>query len=101
MPNLLPPFFPAIPASPIIPQSVINTNAAPRAPLSTFLPPPFLILFIFLLPHLLLQIPMPALLPLIIILSIRTFHSTSFHQLKNNPKTHSLLILVTLLTVVF
>lgn len=85
----------------MIGQSVINTKAGGRGRLSTFVAGAFLMVLIFVLGDVVVQIPMAALVAVMIMVSIGTFDWSSFQQLKKNPKTDSLVMLVTVVTVVF
>ncbi|MGE1212373.1 SulP family inorganic anion transporter [Bacillus pumilus] len=98
--NVVAGFFGGMAGCAMIGQSVINTKAGGRGRLSTFVAGAFLMVLIFVLGDVVVQIPMAALVAVMIMVSVGTFDWSSFQQLKKNPKTDSIVMIVTVVTVV-
>lgn len=98
--NVITGFFGGMAGCAMIGQSVINTKAGGRGRLSTFVAGAFLMVLIFVLGDVVVQIPMAALVAVMIMVSIGTFDWSSFQQLKKNPKSDSIVMVVTVVTVV-
>lgn len=85
----------------MIGQSVINVKSGGRGRLSTFVAGVFLLILLVVLAPWVKQIPMPALVAVMIMVSIGTFSWASFKNMKLHPRTSSIVMLATTLTVVF
>lgn len=85
----------------MIGQSVINVKSGGRGRLSTFVAGVFLLILIVVLGPWVKQIPMPALVAVMIMVSIGTFSWSSFKNMRLHPKSSSLVMLATTLVVVF
>lgn len=85
----------------MIGQSVINVKSGGRGRLSTFVAGVFLLILIVVLGPWVKQIPMPALVAVMIMVSIGTFSWASFKNMRLHPKSSSLVMLATTLVVVF
>lgn len=84
----------------MIGQSVINVKSGGRGRLSTLCAGVFLLFLIVVLHDLVKQIPMAALVAVMIMVSIGTFNWVSIKNLPTNPKSSSLVMLVTVVVVV-
>jgi SulP family sulfate permease len=84
----------------MIGQSVINIKSGGRGRLSTFVAGVFLLLLIVVGNHWVRQIPMAALVAVMIMVSIGTFSWASFKNLRKHPKSSSLVMLATVTVVV-
>ncbi|MFS0656858.1 SulP family inorganic anion transporter [Bacillus sp. 179-C3.3 HS] len=98
--NMITGFFGGMAGCAMIGQSVINTKAGGRGRLSTFVAGAFLMVLIFVMGDLVVQIPMAALVAVMMMVCIGTFDWSSFRQLKKNPKTDSIVMLVTVVIVI-
>ncbi|WP_233008274.1 SulP family inorganic anion transporter [Rheinheimera faecalis] len=85
----------------MIGQSVINVKSGGRTRLSTLLAGILLLIFAVFLGEWVGMIPMAALVAVMIMVSIGTFNWQSVWDLKTNPKSSSLVMVVTVLVVVF
>ena len=85
----------------MIGQSVINVKSGGRGRLSTLAAGIILLIMIVALAPWVKQIPMPALVAVMIMVSIGTFSWASFKNMKLHPRTSSIVMLATTLTVVF
>lgn len=85
----------------MIGQSVINVQSGGRGRLSTFAAGIFLMILVLLLGDWVKQIPIPALVAVMIMVSIGTFSWQSIRDIKVNHKTSSIVMISTVLTVVF
>lgn len=85
----------------MIGQSVINVKSGGRTRLSTLTAGVVLLILLLLLGRWVKQIPMAALVAVMIMVSIGTFNWASFRNLAVHPKTTSLVMLSTVITVVF
>ncbi|MDX1654637.1 MAG: SulP family inorganic anion transporter [Candidatus Competibacteraceae bacterium] len=84
----------------MIGQSVINVKSGGRGRLSTFSAGCFLLFLILVLGDWVQQIPMAALVAVMIMVAIGTFSWASLHNLRTHPKSSSLVMLTTVVVVV-
>jgi len=85
----------------MIGQSVINVRSGGRTRLSTFVAGTFLLFLIVVLGPLVARIPMPALVAVMIMVSIGTFNWRSFRNLRSHPWQSSVVMLATVLVVLW
>lgn len=85
----------------MIGQSVINVKSGGRGRLSTFCAGLFLLILIVALGDWVRRIPMPALVAIMIMVSIGTFSWASIKNLKSHPRSSSIVMLATVAGVVF
>ena len=85
----------------MIGQSVINVKSGGRGRLSTFVAGVFLLILLVLLGPWVKQIPMPALVAVMIMVSIGTFSWASFKNMGLHPKSSSIVMISTVIVVVF
>jgi sulfate permease, SulP family len=85
----------------MIGQSIINVKSGGSGRLSTFAAGILLLFMILMLGDLVSQIPMPALVAIMIMVSIGTFSWSSIADLKDHPRSSSIVMLATVVTVVF
>ncbi|MDQ0316302.1 SulP family inorganic anion transporter [Amorphus orientalis] len=85
----------------MIGQSMINVKSGGRGRLSTFVSGVFLIFLIVVLGDWVRQIPMAALVAVMIMVSIGTFSWSSVKQLRTHPRSSSIVMLATVACVVF
>jgi SulP family sulfate permease len=84
----------------MIGQSVINVSSGGRTRLSTFTAGTFLLFLLAVLGPWVGRIPMPALVAVMIMVSIGTFSWNSILNLRRHPPTSSVVMIVTVVTVV-
>ncbi|MGB0695337.1 MAG: SulP family inorganic anion transporter [Rhodospirillaceae bacterium] len=84
----------------MIGQSVINVKSGGRGRLSTFAAGILLLIFCVVLGEWVKQIPMPALVAIMIMVSIGTFSWTSLKDLRVHPRSSSIVMLATVIVVV-
>ncbi len=84
----------------MIGQSIINVKSGGRGRLSSFAAGVFLLFMILVLGDLVSQIPMAALVAVMIMVSIGTFSWSSIKNLKDHPRSSSIVMLATVITVV-
>ncbi len=84
----------------MIGQSIINVKSGGRGRLSTFCAGIFLLLMIVFLGDWVKQIPMAALVAIMIMVSIGTFSWSSIRHLKEHPRSSSVVMLATVIVVV-
>jgi len=84
----------------MIGQSMINVKSGGRGRLSTFCAGIFLLFLIVVLGDWVKQIPMAALVAIMIMVSIGTFSWSSIKNLRNHPRSSSVVMLATVVTVV-
>jgi len=84
----------------MIGQSVINIKSGGRGRLSTLVAGVFLLLMVVFLGNWVARIPMAALVAVMIMVSIGTFSWTSLSNLRVHPKSTSLVMMATVVTVV-
>jgi sulfate permease, SulP family len=85
----------------MIGQSVINVKSGGRGRLSTFTAGFMLLIFCVVLGKWVSQIPMAALVSIMIMVSIGTFSWASIGNLRSHPKSSSVVMLATVVTVVW
>ncbi|MBU8543658.1 MULTISPECIES: SulP family inorganic anion transporter [Roseomonadaceae] len=93
--NIVAGFFGGMAGCAMIGQSVINVKSGGRARLSTLWAGLFLLFLILVLADLVRQIPMPALVAVMIMVSIGTFSWRSLADLRVHPKSSSIVMLAT------
>lgn len=84
----------------MIGQSIINVKSGGRGRLSTFCAGLFLIIFVVFLSDWLKQIPMAALVAVMIMVSIGTFSWSSVKELKTHPLSTNIVMIATVAVVV-
>ncbi|MBB6178062.1 SulP family inorganic anion transporter [Pseudorhizobium flavum] len=85
----------------MIGQSIINVKSGGRGRLSTFCAGVFLLFMILVLGGLVSRIPMAALVAIMIMVSIGTFSWSSIKNLKDHPRSSSIVMIATVIGVVF
>ena len=85
----------------MIGQSIINVKSGGRGRLSTFMAGVSLLFMIVVLGDLVGQIPMPALVAIMIMVSIGTFSWTSIQNLREHPRSSSIVMLATVVVTVY
>ena len=98
--NIVAAFFGGMGGCAMIGQSVINVTSGGRTRLSTLTAGVVLLLLLALLGPFVGQIPMPALVAVMIMVSIGTFSWNSIPNLRRHPRTSSVVMLVTVVVVV-
>ncbi|MYL32418.1 STAS domain-containing protein [Pontibacillus yanchengensis] len=99
--NVITGFFGGMAGCAMIGQSVINVKSGGRGRLSTLVAGVFLMVLIILLKDVLVQIPMAALVGVMIMVSIGTFDWSSLTKLHVMPKSDAAVMIVTVATVVY
>lgn len=99
--NFLTGFFGGMGGCAMIGQSVINVKSGGYTRLSTFVAGSFLLFLIVVLGPLVARIPMPALVAVMIMVSIGTFSWGSIKNLRSHPWQSSVVMLVTVVVVVW
>ena len=84
----------------MIGQSIINVRSGGRGRLSTFAAGVLLLFMILVLGDLVSEIPMPALVAIMIMVSIGTFSWSSIKNLKDHPRSSSVVMIATVACVV-
>lgn len=84
----------------MIGQSGINVKSGGRGRLSTFVAAVFLMILIVVLNNVLVKVPMAALVAVMFMVSIGTFDWSSLKKLHITPKSDSVVMIVTVITVV-
>ena len=84
----------------MIGQSVINVKSGGRGRLSTLVAGVFLLILLVVLGPWVRQIPMPALVAVMIMVSIGTFSWASFKNMRLHPRTSSIVMISTVIVVV-
>jgi SulP family sulfate permease len=85
----------------MIGQSIINVKSGGRGRLSTFCAGIFLLFMILVLGGLVSRIPMAALVAIMIMVSIGTFSWSSIKNLKDHPRSSSIVMIATVIGVVY
>jgi SulP family sulfate permease len=85
----------------MIGQSVINVKSGGRGRLSTLVAGVVLLVLVVFLGDWVKQIPMAALVAVMIMVSIGTFHWASFRNLREHPKSSSIVMLATVAVTVY
>ena len=98
--NIVAGFFGGMAGCAMIGQSVINVKSGGRGRLSTFFAGAFLLFLIIALSTWVKQIPMAALVAVMIMVSIGTFNWASIINLRTHPKASSTVMLTTVAVVV-
>jgi SulP family sulfate permease len=93
-------FFGGMAGCAMIGQSVINVKSGGRSRLSTLCAGMFLLFMILVLGDLVARIPMPALVAIMIMVSIGTFSWSSIRDLRHHPKSSSFVMIATVIGVV-
>jgi sulfate permease, SulP family len=99
--NIVAGFFGGMAGCAMIGQSVINIKSGGRGRLSTLSAGLFLLFLLLVVGEWVSQIPMAALVAVMIMVSIGTFSWSSFKNLKSHPKSSSLVMITTVVVVVF
>ncbi|MGI8486375.1 MAG: SulP family inorganic anion transporter, partial [Thermomicrobiales bacterium] len=99
--NIVTGFFGGMGGCAMIGQSTINTRAGGRGRLSTFTAGVFLLFLIVVLGDFVRQIPMAALVAVMVMVSVSTFRWASFRELRTHPATSSAVMLATVAVVVW
>ncbi len=99
--NIIAGFFGGMAGCAMIGQSVINIKSGGRGRLSTLFAGLFLLFLLMVLGDYVAQIPMAALVAVMIMVSIGTFSWGSFKNIKTHPKSSTLVMLATVVIVVF
>lgn len=98
--NIASGFFGGMAGCAMIGQSVINVRSGGRSRLSTFTAGAVLLFLLVVLGDVVGLIPMPALVAIMIMVSIGTFSWASLNDLRKHPRRSSVVMLATVLTVV-
>ncbi|KIV54016.1 SulP family inorganic anion transporter [Aneurinibacillus migulanus] len=98
--NIVTGFFGGMAGCAMIGQSVINVKSGGRGRLSTFVAGVFLLFLIMVLGDVVKQIPMAALVGVMIMVSIGTFNWHSLMELRKVPRSDALVMIVTVAIVV-
>ncbi len=98
--NFITGFFGGMAGCAMIGQSVINVKSGGRGRLSTFVAGAFLLFLLLVLGDLVRIIPMPALVAIMIMVSIGTFSWASLGELFHHPRRSSIVMLATVIVVV-
>ncbi len=98
--NIVSGFFSGTCGCAMIGQAIVNVNSGGRGRLSNFVSGAFLMVLIFILNDLLVQIPLAALVAVMITVSISTFDWDSLRRLNRMPRTDALVIVVVVSIVV-
>lgn len=99
--NIVTSFFGGMAGCAMIGQSVINIQSGGRGRLSTFSAGVLLLFFILALGTWVKQIPMAALVAVMIMVSIGTFNWSSITQIRNIPRSETAAMITTVLITVF
>jgi SulP family sulfate permease len=99
--NLVTGFMGGMAGCAMIGQSVINVKSGGRGRLSCFVAGVFLLILIVALGPWVKQIPMPALVAIMIMVSIGTFSWASIANLRSHPRSSSIVMLATVAGVIF
>jgi sulfate permease, SulP family len=99
--NIVTGFFGGMAGCAMIGQSVINVKSGGRGRLSTFTAGVFLLFLIIVLGDLVKQIPMAALVGVMIMVSIGTFDWQSIKELRKIPRTDAAVMILTVAIVVY
>ena len=85
----------------MIGQSIINVKSGGRGRLSTFVAGTFLLIFVVTLGDYVAMIPMAALVAIMIMVSVGTFSWSSIKNIKEHPKSSSIVMLSTVFFVIY
>ncbi|MDR5883801.1 SulP family inorganic anion transporter [Caballeronia sp. LZ032] len=98
--NIVAGFLGGMPGCAMIGQTVINVKSGGRGRLSTFVAGAFLLILVVFLGPWVKQIPMAALVAVMIMVSISTFSWQSLKNLRTHPTSSSIVMVATVITVV-
>jgi sulfate permease, SulP family len=98
--NIVAGFLGGMPGCAMIGQTVINVKSGGRGRLSTFVAGAFLLVLVVFLGPWVKQIPMVALVAVMIMVSISTFSWRSIRNLRTHPKSSSVVMVATVIVVV-
>lgn len=98
--NIVAGFLGGMPGCAMIGQTVINVKSGGRGRLSTFVAGAFLLVLVVFLGPWVRQIPMAALVAVMIMVSISTFSWRSIRNLRTHPKSSSIVMVATVIVVV-
>lgn len=98
--NMVAGFLGGMPGCAMIGQTVINVKSGGRGRLSTFVAGAFLLVLVVFLGPWVKQIPMAALVAVMIMVSISTFSWRSIRNLRSHPKSSSIVMISTVVVVV-
>lgn len=98
--NIVSGFFSGTCGCAMIGQAIVNVNSGGRGRLSNFVSGTFLMVLIFILNDLMVQIPLAALVAVMITVSIATFDWDSLRRLTRMPRTDALVIVLVVAIVV-
>ena len=98
--NIITGFFGGMAGCAMIGQSVINVKSGGRGRLSTFVAGMFLMFLILVLSNVVVEIPMAALVGVMVMVSIGTFDWSSLKGFTKVPLTDSIVMVVTVISVV-
>src|SRR5690625_1771425 len=99
--NFINGFFGGMAGCALIGQSVINVKSGGRGRLSTFTAGVFLMFLIIVLGDVVVNIPMPVLVGVMIMVSMKTFNWGSFSFLKQAPRSESLVMIMTVAIILY
>lgn len=99
--NIASGFFGGMAGCAMIGQSGINVRSGGRGRLSTFLAGFYLLILLVVLGDILQIIPMPALVAIMIMVSIGTFDWQSIRNLRDHPRSSSMVMLATVAFVIY
>lgn len=99
--NMITAFFGGMAGCGMIGQSVINVQSGGRGRLSTLAAGIFLLIAILGLQNWVKQMPMAALVAVMIMVSIGTFRWSSFKNIRRIPRTDTAVMLTTMLVIIF
>ncbi|NET73427.1 MAG: SulP family inorganic anion transporter, partial [Sphaerospermopsis sp. SIO1G2] len=99
--NIVTAFFGGMAGCGMIGQSVINIKSGGRGRLSTFAAGIFLLIAILFLQDWVKQMPMAALVAVMIMVSIGTFRWSSFQNIPRIPRTDTAVMVTTMLVIIF
>ena len=99
--NIVTAFFGGMAGCGMIGQSVINVQSGGRGRLSTLSAGVFLLFAILILQDWVKQMPMAALVAVMIMVSIGTFSWSSFKNISRIPRTETLVMLTTMFVIIF
>jgi len=98
--NMIAGMFGGMAGCAMIGQSVINFKSGGRGRLSTFLSGGFLMVFVLILNNWVIQIPIAALVAVMIVVSISTFEWDSKKRISKGPKTDTAVLFATVIIVI-
>lgn len=99
--NIVAGFFGGMAGCAMIGQSVINVKSGGRTRLSTFIAGAVLLVLVVFLSDWVRQIPMAALVAVMIMVSIGTFNWASIREFKTHPMSFNIVMLATVVTTIF